>query len=162
MLSLISQEFSVAFCCRSLGSSFTLPLAVADWPALSRSVLLSLIGLCLPFVFYFSVVDWPALPHSVLLSLIGLRFYTSRSMLLSLIGLRSYSSRSILPSMIGLRLSFVCRFRSVLLPLIGLRIYRSRFMLLFVVPCSLQALRIVDFDEEALVAGFKSWFGGIL
>ena len=64
--------------------------------------------------------------------------------------------------MIGLRLSFVCRFRSVLLPLIGLRIYRSRFMLLFVVPCSLQALRIVDFDEEALVAGFKSWFGGIL
>lgn len=25
-----------------------------------------------------------------------------------------------------------------------------------------QALRVVDYDEQALVAGFKSWFGGIL
>lgn len=25
-----------------------------------------------------------------------------------------------------------------------------------------QALRVVDYDEQALVAGFKSWFGGVL
>lgn len=29
-------------------------------------------------------------------------------------------------------------------------------------PITLQAVRVVDYDEEALVAGFKSWFGGIL
>lgn len=26
----------------------------------------------------------------------------------------------------------------------------------------LQAVRVVDYDEQVLVAGFKSWFGGIL
>ena len=28
--------------------------------------------------------------------------------------------------------------------------------------CTWQVVRVVDYDEQALVAGFKSWFGGIL
>ena len=45
-------------------------------------------------------------------------------------------------------------------------IFRLAFLLdspaCFAFSRALQALRVVDFDKEVLVAGFKSWFGGIL